>query len=116
MDAKTKTRKVNALMTKYIQLYEDRYGVKPKFNRYTEKWGFENMLEDLGFEAMPTLEYYFTLARRVHTTSELLRGYPEFNEWRTQDIEDEENRRLLAIKTKERVEEHRKTWQQKPST
>jgi len=114
MDAKTKTKKVNALMTRYIQLYEDKYGRKPKFNRYTEKWGFIDMLDDLGFEAMPTLEYYFTLSGRNHTTLDLFRNSSDLNEWRVQDIEDEENRRLLAIQTKKRVEEHRQRWHQKP--
>lgn len=116
MDAKTKTKLVNALMTKFIKLYEDKYGQQPKFNRNTEKWGFEYMLLDLGHEALPTLEYYFTLTRRLHTSQELLRNYHEFNEWRAEDIADAERRRQLAIETKKRVEEYRQTWQQKPST
>lgn len=114
MDARTKTKLVNALMTKFIKLYEDKYGQKPKFNRNTEKWGFEYMLTDLGAEAQATLEYYFTL-RRFHTSQDLLRNYHEVNQWRVEDIEDEANRRLLAEQTKQRVEEYRARWHQKPS-
>jgi hypothetical protein len=115
MDAKTKTRKVNALMTKFIQLYEDKYGQKPKFNRHTEKWGFEYMLDDLGIDAQATLEYYFTL-KRNHTSQDFLRNYHEIGEWRREDEDDEANRRKLAEETKQRVEEHRARWEQKPST
>ena len=115
MDKATKTRKVNALMTKFIQLYTDKYGIKPKFNRNTEKWGFDHMVDDLGFEALPALEYYFTL-KRNHNAQDFLRNYHDINDWRLEDIEDEENRRKLAEETKRRVEEHRQRWQQKPST
>lgn len=115
MDAKTKTRKVNALMSKFIQLYEQKYGEKPKFNRHTEKWGFDYMVDDLGVDALAALEYYFTLRRR-HASQDFLRNYHEINEWRIEDIEDEKNRRLLAEETKQRVEEYRNRWHQKPST
>jgi hypothetical protein len=114
MDAKTKTRKVNALMTKFIQLYEDKYGTKPKFNRNTEKWGFGDMIEDLGAETFSTLEYYFTL-RRYHSSQDLLRNYHDINEWMVEDSQDEVERRRLAVETNKRVEEHRARWHQQPS-
>lgn len=114
MDARTKTKLVNALMTRFIKLYEEKHGSKPKFNRNTEKWGFEYMLADLGAEAQDTLEYYFTLRRR-HDSKDLLRHYEDINEWRIEDIEDEKNRQILAEQTKQRVEEYRERWHQKPS-
>lgn len=114
MDTRTKTKLVNALMSRFIKLYEEKYGSKPKFNRNTEKWGFEYMLLDLGPDTQATVDYYFTL-RRHHTSQDLLRNYHEINAWRVEDIEDEHNRRLLAQQTKERVEEYRARWHQKPS-
>lgn len=113
MDAKQKTKHVNALMSKFIKLYEDKYGSKPKFNRNTEKWGFSYMVDDLGAQTFATLEYYFTL-RRFHTSQDLLRNYHEINDWRIEDEEDEVNRKQLAEKTKERVEEFEQRWHQKP--
>lgn len=115
MDAKTKTRRVNALMTKFIQLYTDKYGQAPRFNRHTEKWGFDYMLDDLGVESLAVLEYYFTL-KRNHTSQDFLRNYHEISVWRREDEEDTANRRKLAEETKTRVEEHRARWPQKPST
>lgn len=115
MDAKTKTKLVNALMTKYIKLYEEKYDVRPKFNRYTEKWGFQDMFDDLGDDAQGTLEYYFTL-KRFHSSKDLLSNYHDINTWRIEDIEDEANRRELAERTKKRVEEWEAQWRQKPST
>lgn len=116
MDAKTKTKLVNTLMTRFIKLYEDKYGDKPKFNRNTERWGFGYMVDDLKHEAIDTLDYYFTLSKRIHTSQELLKNYDQFNEWRLEDIEDEENRARLRVETKQRVEEYREQWHQKPST
>lgn len=114
MDQRNKTKLVNSLMTKFIKLYEDKYGSKPRLNRNTERWGFGYMLDDLGSDTFPTLEYYFTL-RRFHDAQDLLRNYHEVSTWRHEDIEDEENRRKLAEETKKRVEESRERWQ-KPST
>jgi alpha-galactosidase/6-phospho-beta-glucosidase family protein len=114
MDAKTRIKLVNALMTQFIKLYEDKYGVKPKFNRNTQKWAFEHMLADLGVDAQATMEYYFTL-RRMHSPDDWKYNYEEINQWRVEDEEDEHNRRLLAVQTKERVEEANARWHQKPS-
>lgn len=115
MDARTKTKLVNALMTKYKKLYEDVHGTKPKFNSNTEKWGFGYMLDDLDSEAMTTLEYYFSL-KKQHSSQDLLRNYPDINQWMHEDIEDEAYRRRLREITKKKVEEHNTQWPQQPST
>lgn len=114
MDQRAKTKLVNSLMSKFIQLYEDKYGEKPRFNRNTEKWGFGYMIDDLGAETFPTLEYYFTL-RRFHTSQDLLKSYHEVSVWRVEDEEEEKERTILRQETKKRVEESRERWQ-KPST
>lgn len=114
MDAKTKNKLVNALMSRYIKLYEGKYGIKPNFNRNTSKWGFEYLLEDLGAEAQDTLDYYFTLSR-THTAQDLLRNYHEINQWMAEDAKDAEYRRQLRLKTKKKVEEFEQQWQ-RPST
>ena len=116
MDAKTKNKLVNALMNRFIKLYEDKYGVKPKFNRNTAKWGFEYFLEDVGAEAQDTLDYYFTLDRpNGHSSQEFLRNYDDYNKWMIEDAEDAEYRRQLRLKTKQKVEEFEQKWQP-PST
>lgn len=107
MDAKTKTKLVNMLMTRYVKLYENRYGKKPVFNRNTERWAFGYLLEDLGHEALPALEYYFTLKRSLNS-SDFLKNYHEINQWRQEDEEDRVLRMRLAEKTKRRVEEQRR--------
>lgn len=110
MDAKTKTKMVNALMSKFISLYEDKYGQKPTFNRNLRRWDFGYMLDDLGAEAMGTLEYYFTLARN-HSSQDFMRNYPEFNKWMTEDAEDAVYRQKLRADTKKKVEEYEQRWQ-----
>lgn len=114
MDAKTTNKLVNALMSRFIKLYEEKYRIKPRFNRYTEKWGFQYLLEDLGAQSQAVLDYYFTL-KREHTVQDLLRNYHDFDKWMTEDAEDEAYRRQLRAQTKQKVEEHEKKWQ-RPST
>jgi len=114
MDAKTKTQRVNILMSRFIKLYQDKYEIKPKLNRNTARWDFAYMLDDLGVEAAETLEYYFTL-KKMHSTQDFLRNYSEINEWMHEDSEDEIYRKQLREETRKKVEEHDKQWQ-KPST
>lgn len=113
MDAKRKTQLVNTLMTRFIQLYEDKYNQKPRFNRNTEKWGFGYMVDDLGAQTFATLEYYFTL-RRYHSSGDLLKNYHEIAEWMEEDAKDEVERQTLLEQTKKRVEEYKEKWQTKP--
>jgi hypothetical protein len=113
VDARTKTKIVNALMTQFIKLYEQKYGIKPRFNRYTEKWGFEYFLEDCGASAQDLLDYYFTL-NRSHTVQDFLRNYQDLSEWMTEDAADEEYRRQLREATKKKVEEFESQWHPKP--
>src|SRR5689334_12695894 len=112
MDAKTKNKLVHTLMSQFVKLYEDKYGVKPKFNRNTAKWGFEDLLEDLGSEAHDIVDYYFTLSRpNGHTSQDLLRHYDDFSEWMAEDAADAEHRKQLRLKTKKKVEEFEQKWQ-----
>lgn len=111
MDSKTKTKLVNTLMSTFIKLYEDRHGKKPVFNRNTEKWGFQYLIDDLGEESQTTLAYYFTLDRE-HTSQDFLRNYHEFNKWMTEDAEDDARRKQLRAQTKKKVEEFEQQWQQ----
>lgn len=113
MDAKTKTKQVNTLMSLYIRHYRDRYGVDPRFNRNTERWGFGYLLDDLGPKAFATLEYYFTL-RRKHSTSDFLSNYHDLVDWMREDEEDEQMRQELREQTKQRVKEYEQQWQQQP--
>src|SRR5690349_16592832 len=113
MDAKTKTKLVNSLMSRFIALFEEKHGRKPPFNRNTEKWGFGYMIEDLGAESMSTLEYYFTL-KRSHSSQDFLRSYHEINQWMQEDARDEEFRRQRREATKKKVEEYEKEWHPKP--
>lgn len=113
MDARTRTKMVNALMSRFVKLYEEVHGERPVFNRNTEKWGFGYMLDDLEAQSMATLEYYFTL-RRPHSSRNLLDNYHQIKLWMVEDAEDAERRRELRANTKKKVEEHEKQWHQRP--
>ena len=56
-----------ALISEYIALYRNKYGVTPMVNKYKEKWGMLSLIEDFGVEDVGhTLEYYFRLSKDMH--------------------------------------------------
>jgi len=104
------TAQVNALITSYLKLYSDRYGNRPDgFNRFREKWGFQAMIEDLGYErAKEVVAYYFETRNIGHPVTELLYDYDRLDVLMRERAKDEEQRRILREKSKTRVEEWRK--------
>jgi hypothetical protein len=103
-------QQANALISKYVKLYTDRYGEAPVINRYRERWGFQSVIEDLGGQnANRVLEYYFTLKRTNHPVQDFLRSYDELHKWRLADEEDKRRVAQLHEETAKRVKE----WQEK---
>jgi hypothetical protein len=106
-------QQANALITKYVKLYTDRYGKAPVINRYRERWGFQSVIEDLGRgEADAVLEYYFSL-RMDHSVQNFLRSYDELHKNRLADEKDKRRVAQLHIETQRRVQEYLDKWHQK---
>jgi hypothetical protein len=38
------------LLTIYMALYEQKYGKRPRINKYKEKWAMQDVLDSIGFE------------------------------------------------------------------
>jgi hypothetical protein len=78
-------------------------------NRYRDKWGFSDMLTDLGkADAEKAIVYYFSLRVR-HDLIDLFRRYDELHKWRLADEEDKRRVAKLHKETAKRVKE----WQQR---
>lgn len=102
----TITKQANGLVTLFIKRYTDQYGKAPSLNRYREKWGFQDMISDLGYDrAKEIVLYYFKTSKPGHPVSFLLSNYDKINSFYGEKIEDEERRAELRRQTAERVRE-----------
>lgn len=106
MSERSLAQQANALITKYVKLYQQKYGEKPTINRYREKWGFQAMIEDLGKDdAEAVIVYYLSLTIR-HELLELFRTYDELHKNRLADEEDKRRVAKLHEETARRVKEY----------
>jgi hypothetical protein len=102
------TKFTNALITYFIAVYTRVHDVPPLINRYKEKWGFADMLEDLGFEGgKNVIDYYLGLQMVDHTTIHLFRNYERYARAISERAADEERRAELRKETELRVAEWR---------
>ncbi len=97
----------NALVTLYIQCFERKYFNKPLVNRHRVKWGFQDMISDLGYQsAHDTIEYYFkTSGQNNHSVDFLLYNYEKVFQVMEEIIKDQKNREELRKQTEQRVRE-----------
>lgn len=102
----TLTKQGNALITLYVNSYTDKYGKAPVINRHRDKWGFQSMIEDLGYpRAQEVITYYFKTGRVGHPLQYLLYNYEKLNIILREIAEDEVNREQLRKQTEQRVKE-----------
>ena len=105
MTARSLAQQANALITKYVQHYTGKYGVKPTVNRYRERWGFQAAIEDLGrADAEAALAYFFILDG-PHDVPTFLRRYDELHKMRLADEKDKRDVAKLHEETAKRVKE-----------
>jgi len=104
--ASTANQQAYALISLYVKCYEQKYGVKPGLNRYKEKWAFQDVVDDLGYErARETVEFYFTTGRVGHPLNYFLYNYEKLDELEKELKEDEANRLALREQTRLKVQE-----------
>lgn len=105
MTARTLAQQANALITKYVKHYTEKYGKAPVINRYRERWGFQSVIEDLGKDdAEKALKYFFILDG-PHEVQRFLRTYDELHKMRLADEEDKKRVAQLHEETARRVKE-----------
>lgn len=106
MAQETTVRLANALVTRYIKNYTEKYKTTPTINRYREKWGFVDMIEDLGYDrCKEIIDYYFKTEKQGHPVFFLLQNYDKINGFYNEKQEDERKRAELRKRTAERVRE-----------
>ena len=94
------------LLTIYMALYEQKYGKKPRINKYKEKWAMQDVLDSIGFEqAKDVLNYYFRTGKNGHPLNFLYNNFDRLEDMMIQINKDVANRARLLEQTKKLVEE-----------
>lgn len=93
------------LLGLYESLYKDRYGSKPRINKFREKWAMQDVIDSVGYDrAKDLLIYYFKTSKSGHPLSFFFYNFDRIDELKIQLEKDAENRRLLLQATKRLVE------------
>lgn len=103
----TQQQKANALISHYIKLYKAKYkGKEPLINRNRDKWGFIDMLTDLGEQdAYSAVDYYFGTNRAGHPLKALFANYDSLHKRRMEKVADAAKRAEIMERTRQVVEE-----------
>jgi hypothetical protein len=91
----------------YDKNYEAKHGRKPRYNRYSAKWGMFDVLDDLGVErSAQIIEYYFHTGTE-HSLEFFYKNYDKLDFAETQISADRKRRATILEETRRRVEEAR---------
>jgi hypothetical protein len=109
MATQTRTQKAHALLRLYKEEYKKKFGYEPNVNSNRDKWGFMDMVDDVGYERSRLLiETFFTLYYENYELPKLFRNYDKVLEEQREWEEDQSERRRLRELTRQRVEEFEK--------
>lgn len=102
---KTDVQMANALLTTYQKFYLDKYGLKPTINRYRDKWGMLDVMQELQFDGtLEAMEYFFRLPME-HTLQQFYSNYDKIVAAKERKAKDDLHRKHLLEKTKRLMEE-----------
>jgi hypothetical protein len=93
------------LIDLYMLLYEKANGHPATINRYKARWGFIDMVSDLGDDAVEVIKYYFKTKAFGHKPTDLFNKYDQLYTRMREEAEDAENREKLRRETERRVQE-----------
>lgn len=106
MATNTVAKQAYGLITHYEKCFKEKYPYEPNVNRFRVKWGFQDMVTDLGYnDAKEVIEYYFRTAKIGHPIDFLLQNYDRIYEFMTERKKDEEKREELRKQTEQKVKE-----------
>ena len=94
------------LLSLYDKLYQEKYGHRPKYNRYREKWAMQDVIDSIGLDrAKDVIAYYFKVSRAGHPLQWFFYNFDKLDDMMSQSIADAERRAWLREQTKKMVEE-----------
>lgn len=89
----------------YQSLYSDKYGKKPRINKYREKWAMQDVIDSVGYDrAKELLEYYFKTGKPGHPLNFFYYNFDKIDQMKHDIDVDKVNRERLREQTKRMVE------------
>jgi hypothetical protein len=93
------------LMGLYESLYKEKYGKKPRLNKFREKWAMQDVIDSVGYErAKDLLVYYFKTNKSGHPLNFFFYNFDRIDQLKTEIERDKINRIALREATKKMVE------------
>lgn len=100
-----KSKEPYVLISLYETLYFEKYGKKPRLNKFREKWAMQDVIDSVGYErAKELLEYYFKTSKNGHPLNFFFYNFDRIDQVETEIKRDRENRARLREQTKQLVE------------
>ncbi len=89
----------------YESLYQERYGKKPRINKFREKWAMQDVIDSVGFErAKELVVYYFKTSKSGHPLNFFFYNFDKIDYLKAEIEKDITKRRILREETKRMVE------------
>lgn len=99
------------LIDLYIRIQTNKTGRAPVVNRYKEKWGFQDMIDSIGYDrSVEVIKFYFE-TRNNWTPAHLFSIFDKLDESLRKRDADRERRAILREETRLRTEEWEKTYE-----
>lgn len=100
-----KSKEPYVLIGLYETLYFQRYGKKPRLNKFREKWAMQDVIDSVGYDrARELLEYYFKTGKNGHPLNFFFYNFDRIDQVESDMRRDKENRAMLREQTKKLVE------------
>lgn len=89
----------------YESLYNEKYGKKPRINKFREKWAMKDVIDSVGYErAKDLLIYYFKTNKQGHPLNFFFYNFDRIDQLKIEIEKDKINRIALREATKKMVE------------
>ncbi len=89
----------------YESLYQERYGKKPRVNKFRDKWAMQDVIDSVGFErAKELVVYYFKTSKSGHPLNFFFYNFDKIDYLKAEIEKDITKRRILREETKRMVE------------
>ena len=100
-----KSKEPYILISFYETLYFQKYGKKPRLNKFREKWAMQDVIDSVGYDrAKELLEYYFKTSKSGHPLSFFFYNFDRIDQVQSEIEKDKANRIMLREQTKKLVE------------
>ncbi|MGA1047977.1 MAG: hypothetical protein ACO3UU_08190 [Minisyncoccia bacterium] len=100
-----KSKEPYVLIGVYEKLYFEKYGKKPRLNKFREKWAMQDVIDSVGYDrARELIEYYFKTSKNGHPLNFFFYNFDRIDQVESDARKDKANRVMLREQTKKLVE------------